>query len=345
MLVILTSPHTAHSTLWTMEGRFGIGHPNIAYGAMIFRKGYLTIKADIGLARLESMTRLAYDVGYGISIHGYFALGSGSSSISGVFVVIRHRRCRVRHDIIMTQSTSKGTLAAWCDDVAFTFVVDAGHDCFLCGFFVDCNVCRWYVMEGGDIVGGTVVVLIIDWLIVLHEIIGGVVNAVVVAVVIIVVMNAQWWQNRTNSFIAIISIFTFTPTCDRRSRHSRRRTIHELLNLQSSFQVGECRIPHYWLDFSSPFRCGRCCCCCCSGSIGGGWRWRNQAAAVGSYIILSIFFWGVVDAPCVLSLIAHVFAVICAWRRCVKENIPPKWYFSRCSLASSREEGASDTQT
>ena len=95
------------------------------------------MEAGIGLARLEGMACLTDDLGYGISIHWYFALGCGVVvgliSIAGVGVggSSAGRHCRlVRHDFIMTQSTSEGTLTAWCDNVAFTLVVNAGDDLF-----------------------------------------------------------------------------------------------------------------------------------------------------------------------------------------------------------------------
>ncbi len=96
------------------------------------------MEAGIGLAGLEGMACLTDDLGYGISIHWYFALGCGGvvgliSIVYGGVVGLSStgRQCRlVRHDFIMTQSTSEGTLTAWCDNVAFTFVVNAGDDHF-----------------------------------------------------------------------------------------------------------------------------------------------------------------------------------------------------------------------
>ena len=98
------------------------------------------MEADIGLARLEGMACLTDDLGYGISIHWYFALGCGGGGVGLISIVdggvvglsSTSRQCRlVRHDFIMTQSTSEGTLTAWCDNVAFTFVVNARDDFFL----------------------------------------------------------------------------------------------------------------------------------------------------------------------------------------------------------------------
>mmetsp|Transcript_8601 Transcript_8601/g.19333 ORF Transcript_8601/g.19333 Transcript_8601/m.19333 type:complete len:333 (+) Transcript_8601:195-1193(+) len=102
---VVTSPHAAETAFVAVEGTFVEGHPNVAFGTVVFGKGDSTTRACIRLARLAGIALLANNFLNPEPIHG---------------------TARRAH-LIMTYPTAKHMSAAGSYHVAFTFVMYACH--------------------------------------------------------------------------------------------------------------------------------------------------------------------------------------------------------------------------